>query len=954
MKIFPYILVRFGGISIDEWKRINYDDINNMLGNIQALKEKLEFQKEKLCDDLFKFIKNAKDPKHQNTVLNLRRDIFNHRRLKLSKIRIAGEMLPDSLKQALTKYLNGIKTLEELVENGSNIYSKSLVKAREEFKLLVANQYLSKGMVLSSHTLLNRIESYIDKEVKSFKPKEIRIEQSLIKYITRMCAKTSPFSTFASLSIAELSSITDAVSPLFLESKTGKNKIVGYVRLNNSLMKYLLNLIKKYNKAYRHLNLRANPTIKKKDSAFLYLTNSNNIESFQHIPYDQVLDLVLGIIKKDSEGITFENLMAHLGTQIEASAQELEDYINQLIDFGFLEYNIGISGIDPYWDIKLVEKLSLLEEEGVPHIKQLISTLKSIRNLGEKYGLANVVRRKQIVVKAFTMFRNVAMEIHQEAGLPLDEFKTSEERQKEWLQKVKGLNKEKQHDPDIHRKKNDGKNLKQTEFKHQFSTAFNFKPEQIFYEDTTSKTTMKIDNDALSKLIGSLNNLLQELKPFRGMEEEKIKMTHFFKKKYKTRKIPLITFYEDYFREFKKPENEWMQNKNKQENNDRPIDKNTLFKNNPYHIEPIKERQTLIDDWNDQYKKVIGHAVSPESDEVHIGLDEIKKVNSMMNIDIEPTKNCSYGSFIQLYLDQYGHLNGVINSSFSGFGKMMSRFLHIFDNKVTEALKAWNNNTNQEGELFIENCDASYFNANVHPPLMPYEVWIPGGQNRLPTKKQLPITEFEVSLDDQSNELKLLHKISGKRAYIFDLGFQGHKGRSQLFQLLEKFTKAEYLFTSPIANAINQVYESKTRNDPAIVVHPRIVYNRQIILQRKCWYVSKEKIPIRFTLESEWEYFIKINEWRKKLFIQTEVFIFINPDRRNTNLDPNLTKRLTRDDYKPQYIDFANPLLVALFEKSVVKIPKFLKIEEMLPNSNKMLKERNQSLVSECVIQWYC
>ncbi len=290
---------------------------------------------------------------------------------------------------------------------------------------------------------------------------------------------------------------------------------------------------------------------------------------------------------------------------------------------------------------------------------------------------------------------------------------------------------------------------------------------------------------------------------------------------------------------------------------------------------------------------------------------------------------------------------------------MLSRFLHIFDDRVTEVQRKWNNDTNNDEAIFIEDCDASYFNANLHPPLMPYEIWMPGGHNTLPENRQIPITDLEVVYDNKEEELILKHKPTAKKAYVFDLGFQGHMGRSQLFQLLEKFSKAEYLSTRPIINVVNMTLKNNKEKqkeqdkNSEITILPRIIYEDQVIIQRKTWNIPKLLVPERQPQETDFQYYFKINKWRKEHKMPDEVFVFINMDRWNNNPDPELTKKLTRDDYKPQYIDFRNPLLVSLFEKLVVKAPSMLKIQEMLPNSKQMLKIDGERYVSEFMVQWY-
>ncbi|WP_222931317.1 hypothetical protein, partial [Xanthovirga aplysinae] len=61
-----------------------------------------------------------------------------------------------------------------------------------------------------------------------------------------------------------------------------------------------------------------------------------------------------------------------------------------------------------------------------------------------------------------------------------------------------------------------------------------------------------------------------------------------------------------------------------------------------------------------------------------------------------------------------------------------------------------------------------------------------------------------------------------------------------------------------------------------------------------------------------------------------------------------------RDDYKPQYINFNNSLLVRLFGRMIGKAPASIKIEEMTPSSKELLSFNGEDLVSEFVVQWSC
>jgi hypothetical protein len=80
----------------------------------------------------------------------------------------------------------------------------------------------------------------------------------------------------------------------------------------------------------------------------------------------------------------------------------------------------------------------------------------------------------------------------------------------------------------------------------------------------------------------------------------------------------------------------------------------------------------------------------------------------------------------------------------------------------------------------------------------------------------------------------------------------------------------------------------------------------------------------------------------------------VNPHREgDPPVTPELLRKTGRDDYKPQYIHFNNPLLVHLFERLTGKVPQVLKIEEMLPHAGHLATINGEKFVTEYVVQWY-
>ncbi|MBL6449547.1 lantibiotic dehydratase [Fulvivirga sp. 29W222] len=974
MQLFPYALIRVGGDSFEEWARLKFPESDEIVNAICELHQKQKESKEVLCDSLFEFISSSKSAEVQNIVQNLRRDIFNERKLKNSKLNKALEVLPQLLKEDLQSYVQLLKELKEKAQAGESIYADELKMGREDLKKLVNSDLLKKGLILSSRTLLNRLDSFQKRPVDKFRKKEHQVEQSLLQYLTRMYAKTSPFSTFTNLSIGK---IDESMQGIQINTVNGQ-QVTGHIRLNNYLLKFIMDLLKNYRPSYILFPLRCNPTYQNRGDHFLYLTNNNNIESFQRIPYNPVVEHIAGVVQEYTEGIRFLDLIESLQNDIDAPAEEVESYVKQLVEFGLLEYNIGVSGVDPDWDVKLIEALGSQAKQGVKYINELLETLKAIRKLGNKYAESDVKGRHDLLQNAYDEFRAIFMKIHEEAGLPADERKT----EKELIEEAKKKKEEETKKKDDKKEKEVEEEGKEEEvtFKHETSTYFSMKPEQIFYEDTTREVNALLSKGEIHEVISQLNELLNEMRFFKGNEDEKLKMQVYFLKKYgEQEKVDLLTFYEDYFREFKKPEKEREEQRKKKAREkqkqikeaggsdkvkgeqdakqrvDKDQEKDTV---DEFELPGGKEKKERVQNWRTAVKEQLSKTVQWNENEIIVDQTPVQHANEKVGfIDTAGEAN-SYGSFLQFYYEE-GKLKASVNSTFPGYGKMMSRFLHIFQHELTEEIRNRNVELCDGDSIFIEDCDASYFNANLHPTLMPYEVWMPGGHNSLPADKQIPITDFCVMYNADAGELNLVHKATGKRAYVFDLGFQGHGGRSQLFQLLERFTKAEYLFTQPLVNVVNQFNtpdedKEKSAAKYKISVLPRIMYKDVLVLQRKSWLVPKALLPQRHPNDSDWQYFKNVNIWRKDNNIPDEVFVFVNTNRwGDEGMDEDAMKKLTRDDYKPQYIDFTNPLLVHLLEKLIDRVPASMKIVEMLPNSKQMLKVDDSRFVSEFVVQWY-
>lgn len=1012
LKIFPHILLRIGGGHFEKLERLNVQ----VREDVFSASENLEKIKTDLTEHLYSSIPTLTDNALQNTLLNLRRDLFNNRNIDQQKLTasISGQISTE-LQNLIDKYFEEALVYQNLLKELELIYLDANKSSWEKLIELSKEEKLQKGLLLSSQSLLNRVHDYSKKGYDERRKKEFQTEQSIIKYLSRMYAKTSPFSTFTNLSFLE--TIKSKDFKLISNSEViGNNKIQSHIRLNNYLYQYLRDLLIKLPEVYENLLIRPNPTISiENEERYLFLTNNQNIESFQRIDINPVMDLIKNIVSEKSSGVTYKEIVTKLAQEVEAEENELKEYVAQLLEYGFLEYNWGVSGIDPEWDEKLIDRLKPLIDVA-PILERLLVSLGNLRKLAQEYENADVKERRDILKNAYKDFRGVCMNLHEAAGLPAEERRTQEEIQAENLKKYREAKEKKkqeekeskkieeneeQQEVEASKQENGSENKENSEepFKHKSSTFFHFKPEQIFYEDTSKNPAVRLNEIGLEEIAKKLNVLFKALYIFEGKKYELLPMINFFKKKYGEKaKVDLLVFYEEYYREYKKPEAEYQEKKRKEalekekkaaesvkekakKSNKKieskkqgaikeqdvmvaePEGKKDIIKTDPegekFKIPELIKHQKLSEQWSKAFEEQIN---IHQNDSVHISIKDIKAVNEKLEIkSIADIPKNSYGIFTQLY-EEEGKIYSVLNSSFPGFGKLTSRFLHLFDEKYTKDTRKWNNSIMPENSVFAENSDASYFNANLHPPLLDCEVWLPHCHTSLPESQQIPVTDLVVELTNKDT-LELKQKSTNKRVYVMDLGFQGQKGRSQSFQLLDKFTLANYIYPYMLTQGVQQKIKKQNQGtnkkpERKVIYNPRIMYEEQIILKRKSWIVPFEYLPVKEVNESDVVYLLKVKAWLRKYNIPEEVFVFISRNVEMPAPDEKLMKQrklsaITRDDYKPQYINFNNPFLVQLFEKSINKVYNALYIEEMLPASKDLLKFENKKYVTEFLLQWY-
>jgi hypothetical protein len=322
---------------------------------------------------------------------------------------------------------------------------------------------------------------------------------------------------------------------------------------------------------------------------------------------------------------------------------------------------------------------------------------------------------------------------------------------------------------------------------------------------------------------------------------------------------------------------------------------------------------------------------------INISSEKIAKLHKYVTSNFEtyydnasPSLNIVLQPFVEDTLEK-----SVLNGISIGFGKQFARYIDLYDDEISNDFLENNKNSDT---ILAELNDNSFFNGNLHPSLFEFSISTPN---------TMKINDLELSIADLivkkiDHKWVLFHKKMNKRVIPIDFGIEHPSYRSPMYQLLNYFS-----YRVPNFRIINENINSNLENKKQL---PRIIVDNQLIIQRKTWFYEVKELPFLKKNETEIDYIERVQIWQNEQKLPKVVFVSI-PRFQPEDLEINTEAKPQKDDYKPQMIDFQNPLLILLFSKIIQKVPSQMIIEEMLPSENEIFTIEEKKYILEVVIQ---
>ncbi len=212
----------------------------------------------------------------------------------------------------------------------------------ENFRALqetARNETLQRALLFASHDLLDRLPSFCERPVADFNKKDRQTALSLLKYLTRAAAKTSPLSRFTTVSFKRLApGFSGETLPIVKSAVTP----------NVALLPAIYDVLLREPAFFQSLSLVLNPCItSEKEKTWLYFDGEK--ESFQQMEDDPVAELVVRLLLSSQRKMQFPDLLESLKNEVEATGGELQSLVFELIDLGLLEWDLPEKGLTPGW-----------------------------------------------------------------------------------------------------------------------------------------------------------------------------------------------------------------------------------------------------------------------------------------------------------------------------------------------------------------------------------------------------------------------------------------------------------------------------------------------------------------------------------------------------------------------------------------------------------------------------
>lgn len=362
----PCFLLRTGGLPFEALTRLTFEKTKAIVDQILDLDRQFDGESEALCETIFNAVKQVNDQSLKHRLIELKRNVFNRRHISEESVERLKQLLSEECYSKVDEWRRRQELLAHLLEEGERCFQLELDEKRTLLKAQFADEDFQKAVVLSSDALVGPLEQYLQTPVREMKRPHLKAESSLISYLSRMAAKTSPFSTFTPTTLGFWTK-TGAALEFSQESLHQKS----FVRFNQSLRVRIENALSRHPAIKRHLRPRVNKSWRLRGEKICLLKSSNAVlfggdapEPLVELPLTRAVSEFLSLLEAGEERLSYEELVNQMveRTGGARTVGEVEGFLDRLIQLEVIENDFRIPDQAPDFLGLLCEKLRAIPD----------------------------------------------------------------------------------------------------------------------------------------------------------------------------------------------------------------------------------------------------------------------------------------------------------------------------------------------------------------------------------------------------------------------------------------------------------------------------------------------------------------------------------------------------------------------------------------------------------------
>jgi hypothetical protein len=349
-KVFPYMLARQAGLPFLALTPLSHSWAAAEQA-LQSTERAIETQCQKLQNAFDAALTALPSSPLRTAVYNARKAFHQRQRLPGEALLSVWQNHPKTAGvaaavEALRRAQNAQKEAEAAF---AAEYDQAVQASHAHVQALAQTPDFQRALLFCSHDLLACLPKWTAQPTSNFSKKDRQTAFSVLQYLTRMATRTTPLSRLATVALPD----PPEDLPLFIE-KTA-------VTPDSALLPVLYDALLLEPAFYRSLAVRLNPCIGDAASeAYTWLLFDGEQERLQQTIPDETLRYVAQMLVESGRSCPFEALCKRLSEVSEQPLEQAEQYVLHLLDTGFLEWMLPVSGLLPNWCDGLYRYLAFL------------------------------------------------------------------------------------------------------------------------------------------------------------------------------------------------------------------------------------------------------------------------------------------------------------------------------------------------------------------------------------------------------------------------------------------------------------------------------------------------------------------------------------------------------------------------------------------------------------------